>query len=200
MTPPAISLGAEAARKAIHLGTAILPIGWALAVVDTQQVRIALTVAVVVALAVELLRFRGGRFAARFERAVGPLLRRHEHATVSGATWLALGMCAVVWLAPRSAAIAALWAASVGDATAALVGRGLQRLRGHAAGAKSLAGSAAAALVSAAGIAWLLATDVALALILGLVTALAERPSRPWDDNVRVTLAVAVAATLLGLR
>lgn len=194
------TLGAEAARKAIHLGTAAVPVAWASGVVSGDQVRVALSAAVAVALTVEFLRFRGGAFAERFHRQLGGLLRAHERREVSGATWLALAMCAVSWLAPAAAAIAALWAAAVGDASAALAGRTVQHIRARPSGRKSIVGSLAAAGASAIGIAWLVAAPLPVALLLGAVTAVAEWPTRWGDDNLRVAGAVAIAATLLGLR
>lgn len=201
MTRPAsLALGAESARKAIHLGTAIVPISWALDLVTVGQLRAALGVAAIVALGIEALRFASAAVAARFDQWVGALLRPHERTSISGATWLALAMCVVVWWAPRAAAIAALWAAAVGDAAAALVGRSLQRLRAVDAPGKSFAGSAAALLATAAGVRWLTTASLPLALGLGAVAALAEWPRRPLDDNLRVALAVALAASALGLR
>lgn len=201
MTLPAgPTFGAEAARKAIHLGTAVVPLAWAFGAASAAQVRAALSAAVGIALVVEFLRFRGGRFAAAFDRRLGAMLRPRERRQVSGATWLALAMCAVAWLAPAPAAIAALWAAAVGDGSAALVGRAVQGLRARPSDRKSLAGSLAAALASAAGIVWLTSASWPLALALGIVTAVAEWPAALGDDNLRVAGAVAVAATLLGLR
>jgi dolichol kinase len=36
--------------------------------------------------------------------------------------------------------------------------------------------------------------------VLGVVAAAAERPTVPLDDNLRIALAVAFAASVLGLR
>ena len=193
-------LRGEVARKSIHLATAVVPIAWAFEVVTARQVRAALGVAVVVALLVEFARYRGGAFGAAFTARVGAMLRAHERTTLSGATWLAIGMWGAAMLAPIPAAIAALWAAAVGDASAALVGRALQRLRGRPDGTKTLSGSLAAALLSALGIFWLTPASLAGAATLGAVAALAEWPRRPGNDNVRVAWSVAAAAVLLGLR
>lgn len=198
--PDGPTLRGELARKSIHLATAILPISWAYGLVTALQVRTALGATVLVALAVEFARHRGGSFGRGFSARLGAMLRVHEAHALSGATWLAIGMWGAAMLAPVPAAIAALWAAAVGDAAAALVGRSVQRLRVRAAGSKSLSGSAAAALVSSGGILWLTPATLPVAAALGAVTALAEWPARPGDDNVRVALAVAAAAVLLGLR
>lgn len=200
-TAAAVALRAELARKALHLGTAALPIAWAFDVVDDRQLRATLTAAAVVALGIEALRARSARFAATFRALVGPLLRHHESTRLTGATWLALAMAGVVWAAPQPAALAALWAAAVGDATAALAGRTFASWRGASPhGSKSLVGSLAAALSTALGCRWLVAVPWPAALALGVVAALAERPRRPLDDNLRVAVAVALAAVALGLR
>jgi diacylglycerol kinase (CTP) len=194
------TLRAEAARKAIHLGTAVLPVAWAFETITTAQLRFVLSAACAVALAVELARFRWRGVGDAFTARVGAMLRAHEHVAISGATWLALAMCLVVWIAPRAAGTAALWAAAVGDAAAALVGRGVQHLRRVARPGKSLVGSAAAFAASAAGIAWLTPAAPWQALLLGGAAAAAEWPACGGDDNVRVALVVAAAAALLGLR
>lgn len=196
--PPA--LRAEFARKAIHLGTAALPIAWAAELVSTYQLRIVLTAAVVVALGIEALRRWSPAAGRRFTALVGQLLRPHERTAVTGATWLAIAMAGVVWIAPGRAALAALWAAAVGDASAAIVGRSLSAQRGRPAGRKSWQGSAAAFVSTALGAAWLASATWPVALTLGGVAALAEFPRGPLDDNLRVATAVALAATALGLR
>lgn len=198
--PEGPTLRGELARKSIHLATALVPICWAFGVVTTLQVRVVLSAAVGVALGVEFARYRGGAFGAAFTSRLGAILRLHERTALSGATWLAIGMWGAAMLAPTAAAIAALWAAAVGDAAAALVGRAVQRLRGRTADTKSLSGSVAAASLSALGILWLTPATPAVAAALGVVTALAEWPRRPGDDNVRVAFTVATAAVLLGLR
>ena len=198
--PEGPTLRGEFARKGIHLATASIPVAWAFGWVTAFQVRIALGAAVLVALGVEFARHRGGAFGAAFATRLGPMLRGHERTALSGATWLAMGMWGAAMLAPAVAATAALWAAAVGDAAAALVGRGVQRLRARPAGTKSVSGSLAAASLSTLGILWLTPATLGVAGTLGLVTALAEWPRRPGDDNVRIAFSVAAAAVLLGLR
>ncbi|MBX3134410.1 MAG: hypothetical protein KF689_13590 [Gemmatimonadaceae bacterium] len=198
--PAALTLRAEVARKALHAATAALPIAWAYGALTAEQVRAALSAAVAIAVIVELLRRNAPSVQSRFLAAVGPLLRAREEHALTGATWLALGMASVAWLAPERAAIAALWAAAVGDAAAALAGRAVRALRRRPATGKTIAGAVACALATALGARWLLAVTPGVAAALGVVAAAAEWPARPGDDNLRITLAVAVAATLPGLR
>jgi dolichol kinase len=199
VAPPG-ALRHELARKALHLATAALPVLWAAGLLTTEALRAALGVAVAIALTIEVLRLRHARLAASFTAAVGSMLRPHEARRLTGATWLAIAMAGVVWLAPPRAALAALWAAAVGDASAAIVGRSIAAWRGHAADGKSLAGFVAALVATALGCRVLVGTTWPVAAALGAVAALAEWPRRPFDDNLRVAGAVALAAAALGLR
>jgi dolichol kinase len=193
-----LSLGREFARKAIHLATASLPVGWGLGGISLATLRTSLTVAVLVALIAEVARFRHGAFGAWFDRRLGTMLREAERRELSGATWLAVAMWGAVWLAPPAAALCALWAGAVGDATAAVVGRAYGAWR--AVSGKTLVGSAAAVASTALGVLWLTAATPLHAVALGLAAAAAEWPARPGNDNLRVVGAVALAATLLGFR
>ena len=162
------------------------------------------------ALGVEFARHRVPMVRHHFQRATAPLLRAHEHERLSGATWLLLAYTGVVALAPRRAAIAAMWAVGVGDASAAIVGRTLSaRAERRAAstgrdpsgvpvGGKSFGGTAACALLSAAGARWVAGLPAGAAVLAGAAAAAAERPHVAIDDNVRV--AAAVAVTVLGAR
>jgi diacylglycerol kinase (CTP) len=184
----------------MHVATAALPIGLSFGWSDVGAVRAALTTATLLALVVEILRFRSSQFRAAFEAAFSPLLRSHEHRGLSGATWLALSMSAVLWLAPPAAAIAALWAAAVGDAAAAIVGRSVARWRATSHDGKSLVGSIAAFAATALGVYWLTPASPVVAAALGAIAAAAEKPSWSLDDNARVAAAVAICAVLFGLR
>ena len=207
------ALRAEAARKALHLLSAAVPLAWALALVPTSVIRIGLGAALAVAGIVEWLRRVSPAFGARFLAGLGPLLRTHETQHITGATWLAAVMCLAVWVFPRSAAIVALWAAAVGDAMAALVGRlaaaravsppvAARPVESQVAVAipparKTLAGSAACVASTAAGAAWLVHAPLPAALGIGVAAAVAEWPRLAVDDNLRVGLAAGAAAWML---
>jgi hypothetical protein len=211
----------EAQRKGLHLSTTVIPL--ALAWPLPQRAIAALLVAMCgVAVVVEVARRRSASFGARFERMVGRLLREHEHArittapadapahtvahaaarapgasAVTGATWLLLALAASALVLPAPAAIAATWAAGVGDALAALAGRAWRRWRPGT--GKTVAGSAACLLATAVGAWWLAGFAPLVALAIGAGAALAERPAIALDDNVRVA-AGAAAVALLALR
>ena len=115
------------------------------------------------------------------------MLRDHERQGASGATWLIVALLAAVVCLPREIAIAAMCAVTLGDASAAIVGRALTRTAAHR---KSFAGSAACLTVSAISARAIAQFAWREALIVGILAALAERPRRPLDDNLRIVIAV----------
>lgn len=201
-----IGLRQEFARKAIHLTSASVPIAYAAGMPRDRLVE-ALFLLFALALLVEVGRRRFAPVRAGFERLTGALLRDHERVRWAGATWMLLAFTLSVLLLPRAAAIAAMWAVAVGDASAAIVGRTLgRRMRRPGAAprspapppaGKSLAGSLACLVATALG-AWLVAElRVPVALAAGVAAALAERPSWRLDDNLRVAAATGVAVVAL---
>ena len=196
MTAPVLALHRERARKALHLLSAGAPVAYA-----AQAPRAILTwilaAVAAVAITVEVTR----RLAPPMQRALdcvaGSLFRPHEHAGVTGATWLILALLLTIAVLPRPEAIATMWAAAVGDPAATLVGRTVGRIRLHPDG-KSLEGSLACLATTALG-AWLVAgLPASVALLAGLAAALAEWPRGPLDDNIRISVAAGI--TLAALR
>ena len=183
---PGLSLRRELARKGLHLLSTAVPISYAVGLGRLVVIGV-LSLALAVALGVELARFQNARARSMFQSRVGALLREHEWYASSGATWLIVALLVAAAAFPRDIAIAAMCAVALGDAAAAIIGRAL---RGFAVDHKSFGGSAACFAASAiaaraiAGFRW------PEALIVGVVAALAERPRRPMDDNLRITLAV----------
>ena len=79
-------------------------------------------------------------------------------------------------------------AVSLGDAAAAIVGRGLRS--SLASQRKSLAGSAACFAASVIAARMIASLTWREAILTGVLASAAERPSRPLDDNIRIALAV----------
>jgi dolichol kinase len=184
-----LALRREFARKGLHLLTLAAPIGYA-AGLSRGVMTSGLAVLVAIAVVVEVARRRSPLRRAQFEGAVGALLRDHEHQGLSGATWLLIAFLAAVVLAPRDAAIAAMWAVSAGDASASLVGRSVGRVR--IVGRKTLEGALAGAVVTSAGAFLLAGLTWPLAIVVGLAAAIVELPAGPGDDNFRVAFTVAM--------
>ena len=186
----------ELARKAIHLLSATVPVAYA-AGASRATMLWTLGAATLGAILIEIVRRVHAPAQYALDRTVGPLFRAHEHASVTGATWLAVSLLLAAAALPRDFAIATMWAVAVGDPAAALVGRTLGRLRLHPDG-KSVEGAAACLATTFAGAALIAALPLALAASAGAAAALAEWPRGPFDDNLRI--ATAVGATLVALR
>jgi dolichol kinase len=180
------SLRHELARKAIHLTAAVFPLGYAAGMARGVLIAV-LVVLAAVALIVEVARARHERTRQAFTRATGPLLRPHEGSRISGATWLVLALLVAVVVFPRDVAIAVMWAATVGDALAALFGRAFGQLRLGSAG-KTLEGSAACFAATLTGSLAIAHLSLAESIVSAITSSAAEFPSRPWDDNVRVVV------------
>ncbi|HYW49014.1 MAG TPA: hypothetical protein VE861_00325 [Gemmatimonadaceae bacterium] len=195
MTASGVARGRELPRKTLHFTTASVPLALWLGM-PQRIVAMLLVTLFGVACAVEVARRRSAQVATRFDATVGVMLRPHEVTRgVTGATWLLSAFALACLAAPLPAAIAATWAGAVGDGSAALVGRAWRRVRGGS--GKTLVGSMACAVASAIGAWWLAGFGAIDAAGLGLVAATVERPQVSLDDNVRVTLGVAIAAALL---
>lgn len=181
----------EVGRKGLHLTSAVVP---ALLALEVPRGLLIPTLAVLAggALAVEIARRHSGAIATRFDALFAPLLRPHERHRLTGATWLLLSFLGALVVLPREVAIAALWAAAVGDAAAALIGIPFGRHRAGR-GDKSLEGSGACAIVTMVGALFIAALPPWIATVAGIAAALAERASWPHDDNARIVAVVGAA-------
>ncbi|GLC24562.1 phosphatidate cytidylyltransferase [Roseisolibacter agri] len=194
----AVTLRHEVARKAIHLASAVVPAAYA-AGLRRDVLAALLGGALVVALGVEVARHRVPSVRAPFERAVGDLLRPHERARWSGATWMLVAYVLALALFPRAVAVAAMLAVALGDAAAAVIGRwaGARRVTPTAGAAgKTWAGTIACAVATVLGALLVARLAPGAALACAVAAALAERPRGPFDDNVRVALAAGGGAQL----
>jgi dolichol kinase len=182
-----LSFKHELTRKGLHILSTAVPIAY-VAGVTRSVVVWGLSLALAVAVAVEVTRVRSARAWSLFDAGVGSLLREHERHGLSGATWLIVALLTAAAFFPRDIAIASMCAVSLGDAAAAIVGRTLAHA--DSTQRKSFAGSGACLAASAIGARAIAGFMWHEALIVGVLASLAERPRRPLDDNVRITIAV----------
>lgn len=218
--PARLSLRREVARKALHLVFVVVPLAYAFGFPRRWLVA-GLGAAAVVAVVIEVARAWHAPTRERFVRWVGALLREHEQARWSGATWMVLSMLVLAAFAPRGVAVAAMWAISAGDAAAALVGRAFER-RGEVgdvthgpalttqpergggvgaggierAGGKTIRGSAACFVVTLAGAFALANLAPVESVVAAALATAAERPGGWVDDNVRIAAVVALGILL----
>lgn len=187
----------ELGRKGIHLGSALFPLALAFSWVPPHVVRTLLALGLSLAVVIETGRRWSPAIQRWFLGWFGWMLRSHESSHLTGASWILLAMFLAVWLLPLPVAITALWAAVVGDTAAALVGRSVAQLSGHAAGTKTWSGSLACVIASAVGPVWLVGASLGAALLIGVAAAIAERPALRLDDNVRVAFGAGATAWVL---
>jgi dolichol kinase len=180
----AVVIWREVVRKLMHLSSVVIPlfVWFAPGAVATGV----LVGGGALALAVEVMRFRVRAFRYWFLLKTRRLLRRHERRTVTGATYLALSYAAAVVVFPTPVAVLAMLYSGVGDAMAAIVGRGIGRHTIRP--GKSLEG--AVAMFGVTMILGMLLTGIPLAAaVAGAAAATAlEIAPLPPDDNVWVTL------------
>jgi dolichol kinase len=187
-----LSFRRELTRKSLHLLSAAVPVVYALGVPRTPLI-VLLSAGAILALVVELARAWHEAVRAHFDHFFGALLREHERVRWSGATWLVLALLGLVIFTPRDIAIAGMWALSVGDAAAAIIGRALARA---STGGKTIAGSIACVAVTLIGAVTIAHLSMAEGLIAALAAAVAERPKAWLDDNVRIAVAVSIGIFL----
>lgn len=148
---------------------------------------------------VEGARHLSTRAARLFDAMFASLLRPHEQAGITGATWLAIAMLGAMLVFPPGPAVVALWAVAAGDGAASVVGRLAAQRRATPRAGKTIAGSLACAIVTAAGAHWLTDATPLVAGAIGALAALAERPRGPLDDNLRIVVAAGIAAWAFGV-
>jgi dolichol kinase len=192
------SLRREAARKAFHVASVILPLAvWVL----PRPVGVAaLTTLAVVALLVDWTRLRVRVVRYHFLRYTRTMLRPHERRGPAGATYMAVAYALALLLFPGPVAVAAMLYNGLGDASAALVGKRFGRHRTP--WGKSWEGFAAALVVCfLVGVA-LPGIPLPAALLGAVAAAAVELAPLPVDDNLRVTLvggaALRAGTALLG--
>ena len=194
MSQSAFGLRQELARKGLHLLSAAAPVAYAVGL-SRHILAWGLAALFAVALVVEVGRARSERVRGAFHRTAGPVLRPHEHTRWSGATWLLAAFLLSVLLLDRGAAIAAMWAVSIGDAAAAVVGRagGRHPITGTG---KSLEGSAACFAATFMGVLLVARLGAAASAVAALCATVAEVLPVSVDDNLRVATAVGTGILL----
>jgi dolichol kinase len=191
----------EARRKAIHLAFLALPLALLFEPLPWPRGRaewsVLLIVGVVGAVAIDVLRVHDRRVGGLFRALLGGMLREHEHGSLLGSTYLLIAALLAVELFPQSIAAAALGFTVLGDAFAAMVGRGWGRARFFGKSVEGAVAGLAACLVWAAfmGLAGHLPWGVLLAG--AVVASLIEFLPIPLDDNLGVTLFAGYAMKLL---
>jgi dolichol kinase len=120
--------GVEIKRKIVHLATLVVPLGYALTSEDT--VLIFLVPFFICFLSVDLLRhFLPGLVSLFRKYFFGRVLREEEGETFMGSTYFLFSTILTILLFPKPIAIPSLLILILADTAAALVGKGIGRVR-----------------------------------------------------------------------
>ena len=184
-------LQSELKRKAIHLASFSIPLGYYLTPDSWQRDwERALLAAVILSLAIEVFRLNHPRTRNMFRHFFGELLRNHEEVSLLGSTYLLISCLLTIHLFPKPIAALALSFLIVGDTVAAIFGKWLGRTRIFD---KTLEGSLAC-LAVCFGLAQLVPGIPFHVALIGAVTATVfELLPIPLDDNFRIPLSAGFA-------
>jgi len=119
--------GVEIKRKIVHLGTLIIPVGYALT--SEETVILFLVPFFVALLSVDLLRLLHPGVASLFQKFFfGRVLREEEKPTFMGATYFIFSTILTILLFPKPIAIASIFILILADTAAALIGKWIGRV------------------------------------------------------------------------
>jgi len=190
-----VLLASELKRKAIHLASLIIPLGYFVSPpswhVWWERSLLAL---VILSLAIEIFRLNHPRTRYVFRHFFGELLRNHEEATLLGSTYLLIACLLSIHLFPKPVAVLALLFLIVGDTVAAIVGKSIGRVRLFG---KTLEGSLACFAVCYGLTAFMQGIPFPVGLVGAAVATLFELLPIPLDDNFRIPLSAGFAMELL---
>ena len=182
-----IPFGQEILRKATHIGALVIPGGYWILGLSRAEMLAAMIPITMIFVLFDVGRLRNWLI---WRKIAGPIfdnmIRNHEKADFTGATYILLTTCATVAMFPKPIAVAALAFIIIGDTLAALVGRRWGRHKWF--GTKSIEGSLAclAGLVVVAHFTPNL--PLAVGLIGAVVATLVEALPFHIDDNVTVPI------------
>ena len=126
-------------RKLLHISSCSIALSYLWFFKDRSIMLIIVGILTLISIFIEILRKRSKYIKNIFERHFDFMLRQNEiEGSFTGATWLLLGNFLTIFAFPIFVAVPALLYLSIGDATAALVGKNFRRFT---IGRKSLVGS-----------------------------------------------------------
>jgi dolichol kinase len=190
-----VLLASELKRKAIHLASLAIPLGYYVSPASWHAWwERGLLAAVILSLAIEVFRLNHPRTRYIFRHFFGELLRNHEEATLLGSTYLLIACWLSIHLFSEPVAVLALLFLIVGDTVAAIVGKSAGRIRFFG---KTLEGSLACFAVCYGLTAFMPGIPFPVGLVGAAVATLFELLPIPLDDNFRIPLSAGVAMELL---
>jgi len=177
----------EVTRKILHLLSSIIPLGYVWFIQDKEIMVVLLGCLSLIAILLEISRKKWDIVESLFEKHFNFMLRQSEFDEgLTGATWLLFGSTITLYLFPIQIAVPSLLFLTVGDAFAAIIGKGIPVGK---IGDKHLSGTIAG-IVTSCGIAlWINQHLPGEIIILSSVASmLVEVAPLPMNDNLTIPL------------
>ncbi|MBN2829592.1 MAG: phosphatidate cytidylyltransferase [Candidatus Cloacimonetes bacterium] len=187
----------ESLRKSIHLSSLILPLSYRYLLGSNKRISFwVFLILAILAVMVDLLRLEQLHFKRYFMRWFGQILRRHEMAGFTGATFMMIAHLLCITIFSADTAFFAMSFLAIGDTFAAIVGLNLgkRKFKGMK---KSLEG-ALGCFVSTFIFAMLYSNQInpAVGFFGALSATIAEVINIPVDDNFKIPLISGIVMTI----
>jgi len=187
-----MSLIAEAKRKALHFSSSWVPLAYY--ILPEQAGKITLLMAAVVFLTLDVLRLHEPKIGKLFYRLFGEIVREHEKNTLLGSTSLVISALLTAYCFEKSIVVASLLFLTVGDTTAALVGKTYGKTSVFG---KTFEGSLSCFLACSAIAVVVPGVPTVVGITGALAATLFELLPIPIDDNFRIPLGAGFVMQLL---
>lgn len=195
-----IPFRAEVARKALHLIALVIPVA---ALIIGRQLSIILLIPLcLVAVSADVLRTRNAAVNDFISRYLGFMMRSNElpglggPVVLNGATWVLLSAAVLAIFFPLHVGMVAFIVFMISDAAAALVGRRVGR-RHWPRSRRTVEGSLAFMFTGIVLYAmWIGSLHWAIFVVV-ILGAAAEAVPRPFNDNIRVPILMALTMHIL---
>ncbi len=187
----------ETLRKAIHISSLLLPLSYRYLLGSNKRISFwVFLILAIISLIIDLLRLEQLHFKRYFMRWFGQILRKHEYAGFTGATFMMIAHLICITVFSADIAFLAMAFLAIGDTFAAIVGMNYGK-RKFLGSKKSLEGSLGCFL-STFSFALIYSGTINPAVgFIGAVTAtFAEAVNLPVDDNFKIPLISGIVMTV----
>ncbi len=195
LTPKEIK---EIYRKSVHLSSLILPLAYKFIFGYNKSLALSVLFPIAfIAIIIEIIRLEHRTVKRVFYRVFGIMLRKHEIANLTGASYLLTSTVFTVALFPAEIAFISLSFLALGDTFAAIFGIRFGK-RKYKKSHKSFEGSIAC-FVSCFAYAILFGIHPAMALVGSLAATFAEASRIPIDDNIKLPIITAIIMSIFSI-
>ena len=188
----------ELYRKSIHISSITLPLFYRYVLGYNKILAILIFFPFAFgAIVLELIRLENKSFKKVFYRIFGIMMRKHEMADLTGASYLLTSTVFCIALFPREIAFASLSFLSLGDTLAAIFGirYGYRKIKGTS---KSLEGSLAC-FASCFAYALIFGLHPGIALVGSFTATLAELLNLPVNDNLKMPIITGIVMSVASI-